>query len=113
MTDSDAAKRAAALAAAGMLPPQGTLGLGSGTTAGFFLQEAALRVKDGARYACVPTSEKTRQLAAAAGIPLLDDAGPWAIDVCVDGADEVDGAFNLIKGGGGALTREKIVNQAA
>ncbi|MEI9953936.1 MAG: ribose 5-phosphate isomerase A [Pseudomonadota bacterium] len=47
------------------------------------------------------------------GIPLLDDAGPWQIDVCVDGADEVSDTLDLIKGGGAAHTREKIVNFSA
>jgi ribose 5-phosphate isomerase A len=61
----------------------------------------------------VPTSRASRALAETCGIPLLDDAGPWLLDVCVDGADEVTPELDLIKGGGGAHTREKIVNQAA
>ncbi|HEU4538042.1 MAG TPA: ribose 5-phosphate isomerase A, partial [Polyangiaceae bacterium] len=61
----------------------------------------------------VPTSLASRELAERAGIPLLSDDGPWSIDVCVDGADEVDPSLCLIKGGGGALLREKIVNGAA
>jgi ribose 5-phosphate isomerase A len=61
----------------------------------------------------VCTSEATRAHAASLGIPLLSDEGPWAIDVTVDGADEFDDALCLSKGGGGALTREKIVNAAS
>ena len=62
------------------------------------------------RYVGVPTSEASRAQASALGIPLLGDEGPWDIAVTVDGADEVDESLDLIKGGGGAQTREKIVN---
>jgi len=66
------------------------------------------------RVVGVPTSEATRALAAGQGIPLLDDDGPWGlIDVTVDGADEVSHELDLIKGGGGAHAREKIVNYAS
>jgi ribose 5-phosphate isomerase A len=61
----------------------------------------------------VPTSEGSRQQALALGIPLLPDDGPWQLDVCVDGADEADPTLDLIKGGGAAHTREKIVNHAS
>jgi ribose 5-phosphate isomerase A len=57
----------------------------------------------------VPTSEASRAQAEALGIELLPPAGPWEIDVTVDGADEVSAALDLIKGGGAAQTREKIV----
>ncbi|MDQ6732792.1 MAG: ribose-5-phosphate isomerase RpiA, partial [Nitrospirota bacterium] len=57
----------------------------------------------------VPTSEETAELARKAGIPLLSDDDLWPIDVAIDGADQVDPQLNLIKGGGGALLREKIV----
>ena len=76
------------------------------------LQGMSLRTA-GRKLTGVPTSDASRAQAAALGIPLLDDLGPWAIDVCVDGADEVSDALDLIKGGGGAHTREKIVNAAA
>ncbi len=107
------AKRRAARAALDELPSEGIIGLGSGSTAHAFVEELALRVRQGLRVVGVPTSEATRSLAASSGIPLLDNDGPWAIDVNVDGADEVSAGLDLIKGGGGALTREKIVNYAS
>jgi ribose 5-phosphate isomerase A len=107
------AKRTAARAALRELPAEGIVGLGSGSTARAFVEELALSVRQGRRIVGVPTSEATRALAASLNIPLLGDEGPWAIDVNVDGADEVSPALDLIKGGGGALTREKIVNYSA
>jgi ribose 5-phosphate isomerase A len=107
------AKRKAAIAALDELPARGVIGLGSGSTARLFVEELAERVRGGLNIVGVPTSESTRALAASRGIPLLDDEGPWAIDVNFDGADEVSAALDLIKGGGGAHAREKIVNYAA
>lgn len=107
------AKRRAAEAAIAELPPAGVIGLGTGSTAAFFVEALAARVRSGARYVGVPTSNASRALAAARGIPLLEDEGPWTVDVTVDGADEVSDSLDLIKGGGGAHTREKIVNAAS
>ncbi|MCB1487622.1 MAG: ribose-5-phosphate isomerase RpiA [Bauldia sp.] len=89
------------------------LGLGSGRTAHHFVRLLGARVRDGLSIVGVPTSETTAQLAKAEGIPLatLDDHP--ALDLTVDGADEIDRAFRLIKGGGGALLREKIVASAS
>jgi ribose 5-phosphate isomerase A len=113
----DDAKRAAARAALSEIPDRGgssvIVGLGSGSTSRLFVEELGARVKDGLRIVGVPTSESTRALAASLNIPLLGDEGPWEIDVNVDGADEVSEALDLIKGGGAAHTREKIVNFAA
>ena len=106
-------KRAAARAALDHLPEAGVIGLGSGTTAAAFIEELAPLVLAGRRYIGVPTSEATRGLAAGLGIPLLDDEGPWGINVCVDGADEVSAGLDLIKGGGYSHAREKIVSAAA
>jgi ribose 5-phosphate isomerase A len=106
-------KRTAALAALDELPASGIVGLGSGSTARLFVEELGVRVRAGMRVSGVPTSEDTKVLALRCGIPLLDDVGPWAIDVNVDGADEVSAALDLIKGGGAAHTREKIINYAA
>jgi ribose 5-phosphate isomerase A len=111
--DQNEAKRLAARAALDLLPSEGIIGLGSGSTAKLFIDAVAERVRGGARLVGVATSEASRSQAEQLGIPLLDDQGPWAIDVCVDGADEVSEALDLIKGGGGCQTREKIVNHAA
>jgi ribose 5-phosphate isomerase A len=72
-------------------------------------------LKDGTLHDIVgvPTAMHTASEARRVGIPLLDDDVPWEIDVTIDGADEVDPALNLIKGGGGALLREKLVAQAS
>jgi ribose 5-phosphate isomerase A len=110
---ADDAKRTAARAALDELPQSGIVGLGTGSTSRLFVEELAPLVRGGRRLVGVPTSESTRALAESLGIPLLGDEGPWAIDVNVDGADEVSAALDLIKGGGGAHAREKIVNYAA
>ncbi len=110
MTAIDDAKRAAARAALAELPAEGIVGLGTGSTTRFFIAAVGEAVKQGRKYVGVPTSEASRTQATALGIPLLGDDGPWDIAVTVDGADEVDGELNLVKGGGGAQTREKIVN---
>ncbi len=107
---SDALKKAAAYAAADAELKTGMkLGLGTGSTARFFVEAVAERMAHGERYLCVPTSEATRRQAEALGISLarLEDVAP--LDLTVDGADELDPALTLIKGGGGALLREKIV----
>lgn len=103
----------AARAALELLPMEGTIGLGSGSTAMLFIDAVGELVKSGRKLVGVPTSETSRTQAETLGIPLLDDRGPWDIDVCVDGADEVSDALDLIKGGGGCHTREKIVNQSS
>ncbi|MEO8900692.1 MAG: ribose-5-phosphate isomerase RpiA [Polyangiaceae bacterium] len=109
----DEAKRRAALAALELLPESGVIGLGTGSTTRFFIEGLGELVRAGRRFSGVPTSQQSRKLATECGIPLLDDVGPWAIDLCVDGADEVSDALDLIKGGGAAHTREKIVNFAS
>ena len=109
----DEAKRAAAAAALAELPDSGVIGLGTGSTTRFFIDAVGEAVRAGKRYTGVPTSEASRKQATELGIPLLSDDGPWDIAVCVDGADEVDSELHLIKGGGGAQTREKIVNYSA
>jgi ribose 5-phosphate isomerase A len=109
----DEAKQRAARAALELLPDSGLIGLGTGSTTRFFIEAVGELVRAGRRYTGVPTSQQSRALAAQCGIPLLDDSGPWQIDVCVDGADEVSDTLDLIKGGGAAHTREKIVNFSA
>lgn len=85
------------------------LGLGSGTTAAIMLELLGGRIRDGLRVCGVPTSEVSKRLAQQAGIPLVSFKDAPTIDLTIDGADEVDEEMNLIKGGGGALLREKIV----
>lgn len=85
------------------------LGLGTGSTAAHFIAGLGERVKMGLEVVCVPTSEATRQQAEDLGIPLTTLNEVSSLDLTVDGADELDGDLNLIKGGGGALLREKIV----
>lgn len=111
--DIDAAKRLAANQALERLPQSGTIGLGSGSTAKLFIEGVGRLVAEGRQLVGVATSQDSRRLAESLSIPLLDDQGPWDIDVCVDGADEVSAKLDLIKGGGGCHTREKIVNASA
>jgi ribose 5-phosphate isomerase A len=106
-------KRLAAEAALTILPESGVIGLGTGSTVRYFIEGVAERVRKGHAYQGVPTSQGSRELATRLGVPLLDDDGPWDILVCVDGADEVSDSLDVIKGGGGAHTREKIVNFAS
>jgi ribose 5-phosphate isomerase A len=112
----DELKRAAAEQAVHEYVESGmVVGLGTGSTAihatrriGALLQSGELRDVAG-----VPTALGTADEARRVGIPLLGDDVPWQIDVTIDGADEVDERLDLIKGGGGALTREKLVAQAS
>ncbi|MFN3959781.1 MAG: ribose-5-phosphate isomerase RpiA [Parvularculaceae bacterium] len=106
-------KRVAANAAAELVRPETTLGLGTGSTAAHFIAALGARVRDGLCVKGVPTSDETARKAAAAGIDIIEPDETTTIDLAVDGTDEVDGALTLIKGGGGALLREKIVASAA
>ncbi|MFC3799911.1 ribose-5-phosphate isomerase RpiA [Cohnella sp. GCM10012308] len=87
------------------------VGLGTGSTAYWAIMEIGNRVKAGLKITAVPTSIRSEELARSLGIPLvpLDDILPGGIDLTIDGADEADENLNLIKGGGGALLREKII----
>lgn len=110
----DIGKRAAANAALEHVRSGMRLGLGTGSTAAWFVDLLAARAKrEGLDLTCVPTSLRTARQAERAGLSLatLDDAG-W-LDLVVDGADEFDPELNLIKGGGGALLQEKIVATAS
>lgn len=101
---------AAALVSSGMV-----IGLGTGSTAIFATRRIAERLRCGdlKDVVAVATSRATDKAARELGIPMLSDDIPRAIDITIDGADEVDPALNLIKGGGGALLREKIVAQSS
>ncbi|MBS0233666.1 MAG: ribose-5-phosphate isomerase RpiA [Proteobacteria bacterium] len=89
------------------------LGLGTGSTAAKFVELLGARVRSGLNVVCVPTSEATRAQAEALNIPLTTLDETPALDLTVDGADEIDEELRLIKGGGGALLREKIVAVAS
>lgn len=107
--DTEALKKLAAEAAIDYVKDGYVVGLGTGSTIRYLLAALEQRVRAGLKITGVPTSEETAELARKAGIPLLSDDDLWPIDVAIDGADQVDPQLNLIKGGGGALLREKIV----
>ncbi|MEP9370202.1 ribose-5-phosphate isomerase RpiA [Xanthobacter sp. VNH20] len=113
MADAEDLKRAAAARALEFVTDGMRLGLGTGSTARHFVDLLAVRVRAGLNVVGVPTSEQTRAQALSLGVPLatLDDLPE--LDLCIDGADEVGPDLALIKGGGGALLREKIVASAA
>ena len=112
-TDADRLKREAAARALEFVRPGMKLGLGTGSTAAHFVDLLAAKVKNGLDVVGVPTSEATRRQAVSLGVPLVTLDEEPVLDLTVDGADEVDAALNLIKGGGGALLREKIVAAAS
>lgn len=109
----DSYKRAAARHALGFVEPRMRLGLGTGSTASLFLDLLAAEVQGGLSVLCVPTSEETRLKAERLGIPLTTLDETPLLDLTIDGADELDAELRLIKGGGGALLREKIVATAS
>ena len=102
-------KQAAAKAALDYVKPQMKIGLGTGSTASHFVRLLGEKVKEGLEILAVPTSEITRKLAQDLKIPLTNLENHPFLDLTVDGADEFDDNFQLIKGGGGALLVEKIV----
>ncbi len=110
---SDIAKRKAAEAALLLVQPDMVLGLGTGSTAAIFVRLLAERVKDGLKIVGTPTSEATDKLARSLGIRLVSPDELERIDLTIDGADEFDPELNLIKGGGAALLREKIIAEAS
>ena len=114
MSPPDPAKQHAARLAADLVRPGMAVGLGSGTTATLMIQRLGQRVaEEGLSFLGVPTSRGTAELATSVGIALVDLDAIETLDLDHDGADEVDPAFRMIKGRGGALLREKIVAAAA
>ncbi|MGH6624077.1 MAG: ribose-5-phosphate isomerase RpiA, partial [Burkholderiaceae bacterium] len=107
----DELKRAVAKAAMRHVPLDQIIGVGTGSTADLFIDELA-RERPGLPGA-VASSERSAQRLAAHGIRVVDLNEVESLSIYVDGADEIDGAFSMIKGGGGALTREKIVAAVA
>jgi ribose 5-phosphate isomerase A len=110
---ADDLKVAAALRALDLVQDGMRLGLGSGSTAARFVEALAPKVALGLQVICVPTSEATRALAERLRIPLTTLDETPHLNLTVDGADEIDDQLRLIKGGGGALLREKIVATAS
>lgn len=108
----DAEKQIAARAAVALVKDGQVVGLGTGSTANYAVRFLAERVQAGLKVSGIPTSERTRELASSLGIPLTTLAECPDIDIGIDGADEFDSHLNLIKGGGGALLREKIIASA-
>jgi ribose 5-phosphate isomerase A len=110
---SDTAKRNAAAAAVALVEDGMRLGIGTGSTAAHFVDLLGQRVSEGLNVVGVPTSERTAHQCGEVGVPLSNLDETPKLDLAVDGADEFDAGMNLIKGGGGALLREKIVASAA
>lgn len=103
-------KRAAGVRAADLVEDGMRLGLGTGSTVFYFLEALGQRIRDeGLKVTGVPTSIDTEGKCAEFGIALATLADVDALDLTIDGADEIDGDFQMIKGGGGALLREKVV----
>ncbi|MFW2391060.1 MAG: ribose-5-phosphate isomerase RpiA [Alphaproteobacteria bacterium] len=109
----DEFKANAAKAAIELVKPGMRLGLGTGSTAYHFVEAVGGLVRNGLEVICVPTSEATHAHAEKLGIPLSSLDETPQLDLTVDGADEIDDQLRLIKGGGGALLREKIVATAS
>jgi ribose 5-phosphate isomerase A len=105
-------KEAAARASLKFVKDGQVVGLGTGSTAAYFIKLLAEQVKNGLRIRGIPTSVRSRDLATSLGIPLTTLDECQEIAITVDGADEVDPQLRLIKGGGGAMLREKIVASA-
>jgi ribose 5-phosphate isomerase A len=111
--DADGYKRQAAAGALDFVRAGMRIGLGTGSTAAHFVDLLAERVRGGLDVVGVPTSEATRAQAARLGVPLTTLDETPELDLTVDGADEIAPDLSLIKGGGGALLREKIVAAAS
>jgi len=110
---SDELKKAAALAALELVRPGMRLGLGTGSTAKLFVDGLGAKVAAGLEVLCVATSEATQAQALGLGIPMSTLDETPELDLTIDGADEIDSALRLIKGGGAAHLREKIVAAAS
>ena len=110
---NDSLKYKAAVAALNEVRTGMLVGLGTGSTVRHFIEELGRRVRDGLDVRAIATSIESDQLARRGGIPIVSFADVSALDVTVDGADEVSPALDLVKGLGGALVREKIVAKAS
>ncbi len=108
---AEAQKRHAAEASLAFVEPGMVVGLGTGSTAALMIALLGAKVRRGLAVTAVPTSAATARLAVEHGVPLVDLDRVERLDLTIDGADQIDPALNLIKGGGGALLCEKIVAQ--
>ena len=111
----EAQKKRAAIAALALVKSGMTLGLGSGSTFAYVLDALANRLSSGElkEIRGVPSSEATAARAQELGFPVIPLTGDLFLDLTIDGADEIDGNHHLIKGGGGALLREKLIAEAS
>jgi len=113
-TEQNLAKQAAAQRAIEEFVEDGMkLGLGSGSTSHAFVRALGLRAANGLRVQCTTTSESTTAVAREVGVKILDANAIGEIDLAIDGADEIDRQFRMIKGGGACLLWEKIIAHAA
>lgn len=111
--DVERFKRAAARAAVAEVEEGMVVGLGTGTTAAFAIAALADRVAEGLRVTTIATSRATARMAEALGLRPVPFEDLAELDIAIDGADEIDGALRAIKGGGGAMLREKVVAAAS
>jgi ribose 5-phosphate isomerase A len=107
------AKQAAAAKAVEYIKQGMVVGLGTGSTAYWAIEYTAAKMKEGLEIRAIATSVQTETLAKSMGIPIISFADTDHIDITIDGADEADAHLQLVKGGGGALVREKIVASAS
>ena len=103
------AKKAVGMAAAEMVQSGMVVGLGTGSTSSYFINSLIIKCKEGLQIKAVATSDASEHLAKEGGIPFANIDELTSLDICFDGADEIDPKKRMIKGGGGALLREKIV----
>lgn len=99
--------------AAGLVPANSTIGLGTGSTVYWLIKDLATRIQQGFQLKIVPTSSSTQELADEHGIEVVQLNDVDSLAMTIDGADEVDQSFDMIKGGGGALLQEKMVAAAS
>lgn len=113
MLTKDEIKKKLGEYAADLIPSNSILGLGTGSTVCWLIKELAIRIQEGLIIKIVPTSIATKKLAAEAGIEIIELNDVESLPLTIDGADEIDSDFQLIKGGGGALLQEKMVAAAS
>jgi ribose 5-phosphate isomerase A len=109
MADEKNPKEVAGYTAADMVSDGMVVGLGTGSTSVFAIKRLGERVREGLKITGIPTSEASAKLATELGIPLVGFDSVTALDITIDGADEINADFDMLKGGGGALLREKVV----